>query len=148
MGSSVVLMRTICFAVFLGWLLVWALIPTKVYKNTWTPKLNNKLNSTYFREQGTNLLLFSFPVMLIALLGCVYLHLQKKPNKLQSKRKMRSPRLFFSQRPVLVMAPLGIVTAIELTIAVMFVAFLIWSLANYLYVSFGHLHMHKAGEKV
>lgn len=112
MGSSVVLIRTICFAVFLGWLLVWALIPTKVYKNTWTPKLNNKLNSTYFREQGnyflsyiyiflfppcklswnsivvtgTNLLLFSFPVMLIALLGCVYLHLQKKPNKLQSKR--------------------------------------------------------------
>nr|ABJ16556.1 Fe(III)-chelate reductase [Citrus junos] len=148
MGSSVVLIRTICFAVFLGWLLVWALIPTKVYKNTWTPKLNNKLNSTYFREQGTNLLLFSFPVMLIALLGCVYLHLQKKPNKLQSKRKMRSPRLFFSQRPVLVMAPLGIVTAIELTIAVMFVAFLIWALANYLYVSFGHLHMHKAGEKV
>jgi len=49
---------------------------------------------------------------------------------------------------VLVMAPLGIVTAVELAFAAMFVSLLIWSLSNYLYVSFGHLHMHKAGEKV
>jgi hypothetical protein len=49
---------------------------------------------------------------------------------------------------VLVMAPLGIVTAVELAFAAMFVALLIWSLSNYLYVSFGHLHMDKAGEKV
>lgn len=45
-------------------------------------------------------------------------------------------------------APLGIVSAVELCFAVMFVALLIWSLANYLYVSFGHLHMHKEGEKM
>jgi hypothetical protein len=49
---------------------------------------------------------------------------------------------------VLVMAPLGIVTAVELAFAAMFVALLIWSLSNYLYVSFGHLNMHEEGEKV
>lgn len=48
----------------------------------------------------------------------------------------------------MVMAPLGIVNAVELTFAAMFVALMIWSLANYLYVSFGHLHMHTEGEKV
>ena len=49
---------------------------------------------------------------------------------------------------MLVMAPMGIVTAMELVFAAMFVVLLIWSLANYLHVSFGHLHMHKVGEKV
>ncbi|CAK7324663.1 unnamed protein product [Dovyalis caffra] len=42
----------------------------------------------------------------------------------------------------------GIVTAMELAFAAMFIALLIWSLANYLYVNFGHLYMHKVGEKV
>lgn len=47
------------------------------------------------------------------------------------------------------MAPLGIVNAVELTFAAMFVALLIWSLANYLHVSFGHIHMYMIpGEKV
>ncbi|KAJ0099098.1 hypothetical protein Patl1_20194 [Pistacia atlantica] len=80
MGSRTLPLNTICFVVFLAWLLVWVLLPTKIYKQTWTPKLNSNLNSTYFREKGTNLLLFSFPIMLIAVLGCVYLHLQKKPR--------------------------------------------------------------------
>ncbi|TYH52809.1 hypothetical protein ES332_D09G053500v1 [Gossypium tomentosum] len=52
------------------------------------------------------------------------------------------------KRPVVVMAPLGIVSALEITFAAMFVALLIWSLANYLYLSFGNLHMHKEGEKI
>lgn len=60
----------------------------------------------------------------------------------------KSSRLAFLKRPVLVMAPLGIVSMMELIFALMFVVLLIWSLANYLYVSFGNLHMHKAGEKV
>lgn len=62
--------------------------------------------------------------------------------------EMKCNCVTFSRRPVLVMAPLGIVTALELTFVAMFIALMIWSLGNYLYVSFGHLHMHTAGEKV
>ncbi|KAH6760583.1 ferric reduction oxidase 4 [Perilla frutescens var. frutescens] len=122
---------------------IWTVLPTKTYKNSFTPKLTKQLYSTYFLEQGMNLLLFSFPIMLIAVLGCVYLHLQKKSNYESGKRSCLSMR-----RPVLVMAPLGIVNAVELTFGAMFVALLVWSLANYLHVSFQHLHMHGAGEKV
>ncbi|XP_012851925.1 PREDICTED: ferric reduction oxidase 4-like [Erythranthe guttata] len=45
------------------------------------------------------------------------------------------------------MAPIGIVTVLELMFAAMFISLLIWSLANYLYVSFGSLRM-QAGVKV
>ncbi|KAG6409874.1 hypothetical protein SASPL_127916 [Salvia splendens] len=48
----------------------------------------------------------------------------------------------------MVAAPLGIVNAVELTFVAMFVVLMIWSLANYLHVSFGHLHMHTPGVKV
>ncbi|XP_073309855.1 ferric reduction oxidase 4-like [Primulina huaijiensis] len=130
--------------VFVGYIFMWTMLPTKLYHNSWTPKLEESLNSTYFREQGTNLLLFSFPIMLIAVLGCVYLHLMKKSNY-QSNRSSLHPL----RRPALVMAPLGIVNAVELTFAAMFVALLIWSLANYLHISFGHIHMYMIpGEKV
>ncbi|XP_050224873.1 ferric reduction oxidase 4-like [Mercurialis annua] len=146
MGNTWII-RLILLVVFLAWLLVWVLLPTKLYKNTWTPKLNMKLNSTYFGTQGTNLLLFSFPVMFIAALGSVYLHFQKNKQK-QTSGSKSNHRLSFLSRPVLVMAPLGIVTAMEVAFATMFIALLIWSLANYLYISFGSLHMHKEGEKV
>ncbi|XP_062120343.1 ferric reduction oxidase 4-like isoform X2 [Humulus lupulus] len=143
MGKFTVL-NTIFLVMFIGWLMIWILLPTKSYKLKWTPELKTKLNSTYFREQGTNILLFSFPIMFIAALSCVYLHLHKKsPN---SDRGLRR-RLASWRSPVCVKAPLGIVSSVELSFAVMFVVLLIWSLANYLYVSFGSLHMH-AGDKI
>ncbi|KAH6783970.1 ferric reduction oxidase 4 [Perilla frutescens var. hirtella] len=69
--------------------------------------------------------------MLIAAVGCVYLHLLKKSNSESDGDGATS-----------------IVSAVELMFAAMFVALLIWSLANYLYTSFGHLHMHTPGVKV
>ncbi|XP_050224872.1 ferric reduction oxidase 4-like [Mercurialis annua] len=145
--GSLSIISLILLLVFLAWLMVWVLLPTNAYKNSWTPNLKTKLNSTYFGTQGMNLLLFSFPVMFIAALGSVYLHFQKNKQKISSTSKSNR-RLSFLRRPVLVMAPLGIVTAMEFAFAGMFVALMIWSLANYLSVSFGNLHMHTPGVKV
>ncbi|XP_022140908.1 ferric reduction oxidase 4-like isoform X2 [Momordica charantia] len=140
--------KIICLLAFTVWLWIWVLLPTKLYKITWTPNLNMDLNSTYFREQGTNLLLFSFPIMFMAALGCVYLHLQRKNNSSEQDHDDHKP--FSSQRgrgdsflrrPVLIMNPLGILNTLEIGFAAAFVVLLIWSLANYLYISFGNLHM-------
>ncbi|KAM7504045.1 hypothetical protein LguiB_002949 [Lonicera macranthoides] len=141
--KALALLRMMLLLVFIGWLFFWVMLPTKTYKYSWTPNLNNHLNSTYFQEQGTNLLLFAFPVMLIAALGCVYLHFQKKEYDVAKSRHLAA-----WTRPVLVRPPLGIVSVVELIFAAMFVTLLVWSLSNYLRVSFGHLHMHKEGEKV
>uniref|UniRef100_A0A6N2MEZ5 ferric-chelate reductase (NADH) n=1 Tax=Salix viminalis TaxID=40686 RepID=A0A6N2MEZ5_SALVM len=147
--SNMTVFRIIFLVVFLGWLVIWIMLPTKLYRITWTPKLESKLNSTYFSGQGTNLLLLSFPMMFIAVFGCIYLHVQKQQRSSYSKSSVvTSNRLSFLRRPALVMAPLGIVTAMELAFGAMFISLLIWSLGNYLYVSFGHLHMHKQVEKV
>ncbi|KAE8729951.1 Ferric reduction oxidase 5 [Hibiscus syriacus] len=145
MSSNVkAMVRVIFLVAFIGWLMIWVMLPTKLYKNKWTPNLETKLSSTYFGGQGANLLLFSFPVMFIAAFGCAYLHFQNRSTHFNHSKSATA----LLKRPVLVTAPVGIVSALELTFAAMFVALLIWSLANYLYVSFGHLHMHKQGEKI
>ncbi|XP_060206342.1 ferric reduction oxidase 4-like isoform X1 [Lycium barbarum] len=146
MRSRSAVLNILLVLVFIGWLFIWVMLPTETYKYSWTPLLLNKLNSTYFREQGTNLLLLTFPIMLIAVVSCIYLHLYSKP----SSDHQRLERQYFRswKRPLLVMEPLGIVNAVELTFTAMFTVLLIWSLANYVYVSYGHLHMHNAGEKV
>ncbi|KAJ4950499.1 hypothetical protein NE237_027331 [Protea cynaroides] len=145
-------LKGLIMVVFLSWFITWVMLPTKTYKNNWIPKLKIKANSTYLGGQGINLLLFTFPMMLVAVLGCVYLHLVKKfdstsTQRLNSRTGM-IPRHRSWRLPMFVNASLGIVTTMELAFSVMFIALLFWSFANYLCVSFGHLHMHKAGEKV
>ncbi|KAK1409130.1 hypothetical protein QVD17_35655 [Tagetes erecta] len=146
MSAASLITRMILLLVFIGWLFMWVMLPTKTYKYSWTLSLSkHHLNSTFFREQGTNLLLFSFPMMFLASLGCLYLHFQTKhvPKSLTRRRW-----LDFWKRPLIVMNPLGIVNAMELMFSAMFIVLLGWSLYNYLHVSFGHLHMHKVDEKV
>ncbi|KAM3319939.1 ferric reduction oxidase 4 [Capsicum chacoense] len=151
MGSRSVL-NIFVMLVFVGWLFMWVMLPTKTYKYSWTPQLKNKLNSAYFREQGTNLLLFTFPIMLIAALSCVYLHLYSKSTSDHSSTNgnNKGQRQYFGslKRTVVVMEPLGIVNAVELTFAAMFTLLLIWSLVNYIYVSYSNLHMHNPAVKV
>ncbi|XP_058754389.1 ferric reduction oxidase 4-like isoform X1 [Vicia villosa] len=153
-SHTILLFRIIFLLMFLGWLTVWILYPTKIYHKTWIVNLENKLDSTYFREQvvlGVNLLLFTFPIIFIGALGGIYLHLhqEKITQNLPSTSDGALKRcICFLRRPILVMSPLGIVSAMELLFTFMFVALLIWSFSNYLYRSFGHLHMDKQGEKV
>ncbi|MCD7463949.1 hypothetical protein HAX54_051761 [Datura stramonium] len=153
MGSRAAL-NVFVLLVFVGWLFIWVMLPTKTYKYSWTPQLQNKLSSTYFREQGTNLLLFTFPIMLIAAVSCIYLHLYSKSTSDHSSSGVNGGnnkgRQYFGswKRTVVVMEPLGIVNAVELTFAAMFTLLLIWSLANYIYVSYSNLHIHNPAVNV
>lgn len=52
MSSYKSAMKLSFLLVFVGWLMVWVLLPTNRYKYEWTPKLNTELDSKYFREQG------------------------------------------------------------------------------------------------
>ncbi|KAG7564987.1 Ferric reductase transmembrane component-like domain [Arabidopsis suecica] len=121
---------------------MWIMISTKVYKYNWTPKLAKYFNTTYFGPQGTNLVLLTIPMMFIAVLSCVYLHIQKKETDIErsgSKWKVKGGM----GRVMMVMNPLGIVTATDLAFSILFVALLTWALANYLYISYNvKLHNH------
>ncbi|CAH2064742.1 unnamed protein product [Thlaspi arvense] len=135
MGNMRNLLKMILAFVFVGWIFIWIMISTKVYKYDWTPKLAKYFNTTYFGPQGTNLVLLTIPMMFIAVVSCVYLHIQKKQTDIQrseSKCKVKGGM----GRVMMVMNPLGIVTSTDLTFSILFVSLLTWALANYLYISY------------
>ncbi|XP_058086670.1 ferric reduction oxidase 2-like [Magnolia sinica] len=143
-------MEVLLGIVFLGWMMMWIMMPTSTYRQIWQPKLRSETNSTYFGTQGANMLTFTFPILFIAALGCVYLHLRKKDGSYNGCNG-RNQRLAIWRRPAIVKGPLGIVSGIELAFSSMFVALLIWCFSSFLHVGFKAVNAQSAqadGEKV
>ncbi|KAF3340354.1 ferric reduction oxidase 2-like protein [Carex littledalei] len=142
------LMKIFLALVFAGWIFVWTMRPTNTFRNTWSPKLYADTSSTYFGRLGTTILIYAFPVMFIAVLGCIYLHLHEKNGDKKNQGSSRfSSSLATWKRPVLVRGPLGVVSGIELTFSLMFLALLVWCFSTYLKISFANLTVHHS-EKV
>ncbi|KAL2536443.1 Ferric reduction oxidase 2 [Forsythia ovata] len=135
--------------VFVGYLFIWVMTPTNVYRQIWLPDIRVKANSTYFGAQGASFLIYTFPVLFIAALGCLYLHLAKKSRDNHLKGN-GNKRLAIWKRPVIIKG-LGVVSRIELAFFLMFIALLVWSFATYLRIGFANITLQsaaKSGEKV
>ncbi|CAL0315048.1 unnamed protein product [Lupinus luteus] len=127
--------KILFLVVFMGWILIWIILPTNVDKEKWLPELRTKTNSTYYGIEGASFLIYTSPVLLMAILGCVYLHIAKKSN---DSNKASCPKLDVGilKRPVLIKGLLGIVSGTELAFLLMFIALLIWSFASFLHNGF------------
>ncbi|KAF5464327.1 hypothetical protein F2P56_014411 [Juglans regia] len=145
-------MRLVLMAVFLGSLLMWIMMPTNTYKLDWLPTIRSKTNSTYFGTEGATLLIYTFPVLFIAAVGCVFLHFGTKLNNVSKMQSNGKNHKFAAwKQPALVKGPLGIVSGIELGFFIMFIALLVWSFATYLRNKFAKITPSSAaknGEEV
>lgn len=136
MGSSGVIKASraaillLALVIFLGNIMMWIIMPTDTYYNIWVPHLMAATNSTFFGIQGPIMMDFTFPILLIAVLGCIYLHLGKKQNTATASSSRKSLRLM--RRPMIVKG-LGIVTLTELALFIMFIALCAWYFSGYLH---------------
>ncbi|XP_057780591.1 ferric reduction oxidase 2-like isoform X3 [Salvia miltiorrhiza] len=117
----------LALVIFLGNIMMWIIMPTDTYYTIWVPHLMAATNSSFFGIQGPIMMDFTFPILLIAVLGCFYLHLGKKENAV-TKSKARSLRLM--RRPMIVKG-LGIVTLTEIALFTMFIALCAWYFGGY-----------------
>ncbi|KAG9459092.1 hypothetical protein H6P81_003600 [Aristolochia fimbriata] len=102
---------------------------------------------------GADMLMFVFPILFVAVLGSIYLHLTKsdKQPSLKKKGSKTNRVLALWRRPLLVKGPLGIVTGTELTFFAMFVALVIWTCAMFLHGSYAKMNdasAHRHGDKL
>ncbi|XWS32147.1 hypothetical protein CRYUN_Cryun23aG0136000 [Craigia yunnanensis] len=118
--------------IVLGICMMWIMEPTDTYRQKWRTTISKKVVPTYFEPQDSNMLIWTFPVLFVATLGSVYLHLGKKLNENVLQSNAKKHRLALWKRPMLVKGPLGIVSGIELAFLIVFIALLIWSLGAYL----------------
>lgn len=116
--------------VFLGNIMMWIIMPTDTYYNNWLLHILADTNSTYFGIQGPIMLDFTFPILFIAVLGCVYLHLGKRVTSHTTSNCKRGQELRFLKRPMIVKG-FGIVTLTELVLFTLFIALCVWYFSDY-----------------
>ncbi|KAF6176625.1 hypothetical protein GIB67_034487 [Kingdonia uniflora] len=138
--------RFILVAVVLGSLMIWFMVPTSTFKQKWLPSIRAKANSTYFGVTGANILIFTFPVLFISVLGCVYLHLGNNRENNYIHQSNAKGHLSFWKRTALVNGPLGIVSWTEISFLFMFIALLVWSFTLYFQLSFSKITPGSAKE--
>ncbi|VFQ76413.1 unnamed protein product [Cuscuta campestris] len=136
----------LAFVVFLGNMMMWAIMPTFTYYLKWLPHILAHTQSTFFGIQGPIMLNFTFPILFIAVIGCFYIHLGKgatKPNiNLQRNDWLKALR-----KPNII-KPLGIVTWTELFFAAMFVVLCVWYFAAYVHYHYTSISVYAAAKAV
>ncbi|XP_022770466.1 ferric reduction oxidase 2-like [Durio zibethinus] len=125
--------RLLFTLIVVGICMMWIMVPTSTYRQKWRTRISEKVVSTYFGTQGSNMLIWTFPVLFVATLGSLYLHLGKNLNENVLQSNDKTHRLALWKMPMLVKGPLGIVSRIELAFLTTFIALLIWSLGTYLH---------------
>ncbi|KHN21777.1 Ferric reduction oxidase 2 [Glycine soja] len=133
--------------IFVGYLMVWIVMPTNIFFPHWFPDIQAKADSIYFGRQGTTILIYTFPILLIATLASLYFHLEQKRSNHNTESKVGFLGFASWKRPLLGTGPLGIITMTELSFIIMFVLLLIWSLCFYIHGMFASVALDAAKER-
>ncbi|KAF5801422.1 putative ferric-chelate reductase (NADH) [Helianthus annuus] len=146
------IIQGLAITIFMGYLVLWIVTPTSVYYNKWLVRETAHTTSTYFEAQGSMMLLYTCPILLMAIMGSVYNHLRKRAsqNRNEGDKKATQDNWNIWRRPMIIKG-LGIVSKIELAFFVMFIALIVWSFTSYLHVGFAYITPAIAaeyGEKV
>ncbi|WJX14484.1 ferric-chelate reductase (NADH) [Trifolium repens] len=131
----------------LGYIMIWLMMPTNTFFMHWLPDIQAKADPIYFGKQGTTILVYTFPIIFIATLACLYHHLMQKASNHSTESKIGSLRKASWRKPLLVNGPLGIISKIEFSFIIMFVILLIWSLCSYLHGMFAKVALQAAYER-
>ncbi|WOH06740.1 hypothetical protein DCAR_0626168 [Daucus carota subsp. sativus] len=155
------LIKLLVVFIFLGYIVIWILMPTNVLyvhslplyhtsdsRFLWrTPRfLKGTTFCIFFGDQGANILIFAVPVLVMACLSCLYLHLQMKYRNHVDKSTSKSSGLARWRRPAFLKGPLGTISWIELFFSFLFVGLLAWSSWAYLHGIFAGITSSSAAQ--
>ncbi|KAL3381400.1 hypothetical protein AABB24_001484 [Solanum stoloniferum] len=137
----------LALTIFLGNLMMWIIMPTFTYYQKWVPVLVAATNSTFFDIQGTIMMNFTFPILFIAVLGCLYVHLEKKKSDIVTSSYRNKDCLNILKKPKII-KPLGIVTWIELFFLAMFIILCVWYFSAFVYFHYSTISTYAATKGV
>ncbi|KAH0726494.1 hypothetical protein KY284_002359 [Solanum tuberosum] len=137
----------LALTIFLGNLMMWVIMPTFTYYQKWVPVLVAATNSTFFDIQGPIMMNFTFPILFIAVLGCLYVHLEKKKSDIVTSSYCNKDWLKILKKPKII-KPLGIVTWIELFFLAMFIILCVWYFSAFVYFHYSTITTYAATKGV
>ncbi|OMP08092.1 FAD-binding 8 [Corchorus olitorius] len=122
-------LKIVMWVIFIAWVGLIFLYPGEFGFNL-AKKIKNVTNNTIFGKTGSNFLLFSAPILIIAFLAAAHLIISGE-DVFEKKKTAKSPRFRLWTFPVLVDGPFGVVSAAELIGIILFVVFIIWAAYAY-----------------
>ncbi|KAH7520875.1 hypothetical protein FEM48_Zijuj08G0192100 [Ziziphus jujuba var. spinosa] len=122
-------LKTLMWVIFVSWAAFIFVYPAKSVTELFR-KFTRTTNETIFGITGSLFLVFSAPIILVAILAVVYLILSGEED-LHRKKTSQNPRFRFWTFPVLVDGPFGVVSAAELIGILLFAVYVIWAVYIY-----------------
>ncbi|KAI3942578.1 hypothetical protein MKW92_007409 [Papaver armeniacum] len=113
------------------WVSLWLLKPTELWTKSWH-KAEDNARETVFGYYGLNFVVYSLPLISMAITGYLYLYLYaKKPRGL---RRSRQKKMLITKlsNPFIVSRRLGVISLSELLAAMVFSIFLLWTMYAHL----------------
>lgn len=123
------ILKIAMLALFISWIALMFLFPADFVQKLFE-KWIQATNGTIFGITGSLFLLFSGPILLIAVLSIAYLVISGE-EELHEKKPSKYPSFRLWTFPVLVDGPFGVVSAAELIGILLFVVFVIWAVYAY-----------------
>ncbi|KAL8158878.1 hypothetical protein V2J09_000415 [Rumex salicifolius] len=105
-ATTPVLLSILMALILSGWVCLWFLKPTDIWTKKWH-KAEANLYKIIFRYNGLDFLVYTFPVVVVCILGQVLLYLQSKDSQDINSRKAFSS-------VYLIKTPLGLISAFEI----------------------------------
>ncbi|XP_042500888.1 ferric reduction oxidase 8, mitochondrial [Macadamia integrifolia] len=123
MTSTIMLvLKALMILIFATWVCVWLLKPTETWSKSWHTA-EESVRTTFFGYNGLNFLVYSVPLIVVAIIGFVHIHLKDGEPR---SRRMRFSITTLSN-PVIVHSPVGTVSGGELLVGALFFLFLAWT---------------------
>ncbi|URE12420.1 ferric reduction oxidase 8 [Musa troglodytarum] len=105
-----------------AWACIWIIRPTQSWKRSWHVG-EDRASATFVGDYGLTVVVYCLPVLAVATLGYISLHIAAKKDAL----RMRRPLMPAFTNPLIVSSPVGVLSAAELLAAAFFIVFLAWT---------------------
>ncbi|KAL3835237.1 hypothetical protein ACJIZ3_009973 [Penstemon smallii] len=120
--TSLFILKLLLILIFAGWVSLWVLKPTEFWTRKWK-EAEAKVIGSIFGYNGLDFVVFTFPLIAVAVIGFIYLELKQREPR---KRQGRGVITLFSS-PLVVKKDIGILSGIQILASSLFILFLIWT---------------------
>ncbi|KAK4438562.1 Ferric reduction oxidase 8, mitochondrial [Sesamum alatum] len=119
---SCLVLKLLLILIVAGWVSLWVLKPTEFWTRKWK-EAEEKAMASVFGYNGLDFVVYTFPVIAMAIIGFIYLELKQKEPR---NRQRRSAFTSFSS-PLFVNQYIGILSGAQILASSLFIIFLVWT---------------------
>ncbi|KAL0417185.1 UNVERIFIED_CONTAM: Ferric reduction oxidase 8, mitochondrial [Sesamum latifolium] len=120
---SCLVLKLLLILILSGWVSLWVLKPTEFWTRKWK-KAEEKATASVFGYNGLDFVVYTFPVIAMAIIGFIYLEVKQKEPRTRQRR--RSTLTSFSS-PLFVNQYVGILSGAQILASSLFIIFLVWT---------------------